>query len=53
MTKLIIIRGPSGAGKSSVAKALKEQAKRPTMLIVCMIRLVLEGTLIKWYNIDS
>ncbi len=31
--KLIIIRGPSGAGKSSVAKALKDQAKRPTVLI--------------------
>jgi thymidylate kinase len=31
--KLIIIRGPSGAGKSSVAKALKEQAKRPTLLV--------------------
>lgn len=33
MGKLIIIRGPSGVGKSSVAKALKEQSDRPTLLI--------------------
>ena len=33
MSKLIIIRGPCGAGKSTVAKALMEQASRPTALV--------------------
>lgn len=33
MEKLIIIRGPSGAGKSSVARALLEESKRPTLLV--------------------
>jgi len=33
MTKLIILRGPSGAGKSSVATALMQRTKRPTVLV--------------------
>ncbi len=33
MSKLIILRGNSGSGKSTVAKALFEQAKKPTVLI--------------------
>lgn len=33
MPKLIILRGPSGAGKSTVARALMERTKRPTVLV--------------------
>jgi adenylate kinase family enzyme len=32
-SKLIILRGNSGSGKSTIAKALFEQAKKPTVLI--------------------
>lgn len=32
-TKLIIIRGPSGVGKSTVAQALMNRTKRPTVLV--------------------
>jgi adenylate kinase family enzyme len=33
MPKLIILRGNSGSGKSTVAKALFEQATKPTVLV--------------------
>jgi predicted kinase len=33
MSKLVILRGNSGSGKSVIAKALFEQAKKPTVLI--------------------
>jgi predicted kinase len=33
MTKLVVLRGNSGSGKSTIANALFEQTKKPTVLI--------------------